>query len=367
MLLEPCHLEQRCCLEGDRPIFSPLAQSFGGTLWTVCSLRKRIVTQFQITKRMPSGTDDGRPTYMAEAPALCPNAMANVQPDCPLFAILPAEIRLIVFRYALSATYDISRTFYEHTFYFRPGHQCDLKVDISLLLTCRRVYHETAKIPASVNEAYFWYNRSPPCTDQHVQGFLAAKDSWGLRRENIQTLHLFTQQFWLEDGRFAAWTRRIANMQLPRLKALIITFRYSDWWWWENNSPPYLDPKKTGRAQPNGFKLANDDFEKDSWGAQLRNMSGLKVFRLELERFASERKQLDAIVERASGWRFQTADSVMVLEPSRTRRTAWRGCKICKCAKTFDCSSGYSTDTYLSSNSTSRSCGTFLIVDQCSP
>ena len=349
--LNPKPLKRRCCLERDRLPTAHLILSLSLLPRVLdCRLcktsRKGLLRIPSAPKRIPYSTDDGETTFMAAAPVAYRNATANVQPDCPLFAILPAEIRLIIFRYALSASYDVSRPFNEYDFYFRPGHRYDLKIDFTLLLTCRRIYNETALLPASINQAYFWYNRSPPCTNHHVESFLAAKDNWGLRRKNLQIVHLFTQQFWLEAGQFASWTRGMANMQLPRLKTLIITFRYSDWWWWEQRDPPCLDPKRAGQAQPNGSKNAADGFDKDSWGAQLRNMSGLKVFRLELERLASERKQLDAIVERASGWRFETADSVMVLQPSSTRRTAWRGRNMRKCAKIVDCFSVYPTNPY---------------------
>ena len=56
------------------------------------------------------------------------------------------------------------------------------------------------------------------------------------------TIHLFTQQYWLEGS----W-RALAGIKLINPKTRHITFRHIDWWHWEEGEPIVLDPKQRGR------------------------------------------------------------------------------------------------------------------------
>ena len=149
----------------------------------------------------------------------------NPQLASPLFAKIPAEIRNHIFRLVLTFFDDQTRPYKKSAFYYRPDHRYAQIIDTTLLLTCRRVFAETRNLPASINEHTSWYNRPPPDVDRNS---LPMEDSPAAlkRRSQVAIIHIFTQQFWLED-QFQRWTKRQAINSTTCLK---ITLRHTDWW-----------------------------------------------------------------------------------------------------------------------------------------
>ncbi|KAL8895493.1 MAG: hypothetical protein Q9207_008151 [Kuettlingeria erythrocarpa] len=251
----------------------------------------------------------------------------NPQHDSPLFSTLPPEVRNSIFELALTAYEDSTRKCKRNRFSYRPGFTCPHRIDTSLLLTCRRVYTETASLPASINEHVSWYWRGPLTMRKNE---LPMDDSPGssLRRRELRRIHIFAQQFWLEDNSpqargFGTFTGLWRFAHPTQLK---ITIRHTDWWWWEQDEPIALDPKQSGRPSAERYSRPSNSFHPESWGAQFRRISGLKCLQLELETVETKKWQLDAIVQRAKDWKFPLGDHhVLVLDESRTRRTGWIG------------------------------------------
>ncbi|KAL9028641.1 MAG: hypothetical protein Q9180_007134 [Flavoplaca navasiana] len=248
---------------------------------------------------------------------------AHPQLDSPLFSRIPPEIRNHIFKLALTAYEDPDAEQYRvMTHYRRPGFTRPQRIDTSLLLTCRHIYHETSKIPASLNEHISWYWREPPgIKKNHVP--IEDRPCSIIRRQELRTVHIFAQQFWLEGYGFAGFTG-LWDYACPT--TLIITLRHSDWWWWESEDPLTLDPKQEGKASINKHSRPSDPFEPSSWGNQFRKIKGLRKLQLELETVDKKKSELDAIVGRAGGWEFALGDDrVLRLDKSKTRRTAWIG------------------------------------------
>ncbi|KAL9009823.1 MAG: hypothetical protein Q9173_005181 [Seirophora scorigena] len=254
-------------------------------------------------------------------PAQPSRKVINPQLASPLFNRVPPEVRNIIFRFALTAYEDPARKYERQAYYYRPGYTCARKIDFDLLLTCRLVYAETASLPASVNEHLSWYWRGPP--DAKSNG-LPSHSSPGssLRRRELRSIHIFAQQFWLEQN-FAGFTQ-LWKISCPT--HLKITIRHTDWWWWEDEAPLALDPKREDRPLAHIHSSPSDPFEPQSWGAQFRKIRGLQNLQLELETVKSKRPELDAIVARAPGWRFTLGDDkILVLDESKTQRRGWVG------------------------------------------
>ncbi|KAL8947286.1 MAG: hypothetical protein Q9222_006414 [Ikaeria aurantiellina] len=248
----------------------------------------------------------------------------NPQSDSPLFTILPPELRNHIFQLALTAYEDPTRRYKQSACYFRPGYTCAHKIDTALLATCRLIYSETATIPASINEHVSWYYRPPPDISKNEIP-LGTSPASLIRRRNLRTIHLFAQQYWLEgaNGGFAGFTG-LWNFAQPT--RLLITIRHTDWWWWEVEAPLALDPKQEGRPSSEKHSRALGPFEPESWGSEFRKIEGLERFELELETVESKRHELDAIVDRAKGWKFFLGDGhVLLLNRSKTRRAGWVG------------------------------------------
>lgn len=252
----------------------------------------------------------------------------NPQIACPLFALLPAEIRNAIFQFALEAYPDPNRPYSRHSYWYRPGYTHARKIATELLLTCRRVYLETDLLPLVHNEHIIWgveRSRVPPQTSSYL-----VENRMKLSQRNaIQYVHLFTQQFWLEDwkDRWLAYSQSWPDGCPPRLR---ITIRHTDWWYnlLGENSPLALDPKRKGRARVGEWVGPKEPFEPGSWGQRFVYMRGLKKFSLELETVQSKRQELDIIVDKARTWRFPLGDGlVLVLDKESTRRDTWMGSK----------------------------------------
>ncbi|KAL8642008.1 MAG: hypothetical protein Q9226_008559 [Calogaya cf. arnoldii] len=255
--------------------------------------------------------------------ALSMDLPVDPQPDCPLFNRIPPEVRSLIFKQALTAYEDpMAEKYSESAYYYRPGFTRPLKIDIALLLTCRRVYWEAFTLPASINEHTSWYYRGPPdIKKNHLS--VDDRPCSIIRRRQLRIVHIFAQQFWLEGDGFAGFTG-LWEYACPT--SLIITLRHTDWWWWESEEALTFDPKQQGKASTENHSRPSDPFEPGSWGNQFRKIKGLRKLHLELETVEKKKSELDAIVNRAEGWQFALADDhVLRLDKSKTRRNAWIG------------------------------------------
>ncbi|KAL8689881.1 MAG: hypothetical protein Q9218_004546 [Villophora microphyllina] len=252
---------------------------------------------------------------------------ADLQLASPLFNKVPPEIRNSIFKLALTAHDDPSRRYRPAAHYYRPGFTCAHKIDMGLLLTCRRVYAETARLPASINEHTSWYFRPPPGINKNEIPLGNSPGAF-VRQRDLRTIHIFAQQYWLE-GAYGGFASFVRLWNIARPTHLKITIRHSDWWWWEAGEPIALDAKREGRPSAQHYSRPSDPFEPGSWGAKFRDIDGLEVLQLELETLENKKAELDAIVNRAKGWRIPLGDSrVLLLNESKTRRMGWVGVPI---------------------------------------
>ena len=250
---------------------------------------------------------------------------ANPQRGSPLFVRVPGEIRDHIFDLALTAYSTKQEPFAKDSYYYRPGFRyADQKLDTALLRTCRRIYQEARLVPSQNYERIEWHERGP----SNAQARKFARD--GIFCSRLTSLHMFTQQFWLEDSSWPSKALTVAQRQ--NLRHLKITIRHSDWWWWESSAPLALDAKQRGEPSATRHSTAADGFHVQSWGHQFLVFKGLKTFELELETVEGKRKELDEIVIRAADWRFPLGDgNVLVLNPARTKRAGWHGVKLREC------------------------------------
>ncbi|KAL8964431.1 MAG: hypothetical protein Q9183_004452 [Haloplaca sp. 2 TL-2023] len=247
----------------------------------------------------------------------------NDQSASPLFQI-PPEIRNTIFTLSLTAYEDTTKRYRRDAYYCRPGYTCAHKIDTNLLLTCRLVYSETARLPARINEHVSWYHRAPPgiwMNEVRSDDFPGAL----VRRRDLRAVHIFVQQYWLEnEQRGFGIFPRLWNYARPT--HLVVTLRHSDWWWWEDGEPIALDPKRQGKPSAQSYSQPSDPFEPGSWGTFFRFIMGLEVFQLELETVESKKSELDAIVGRAKSWEFTLGDGrTLIFNESKKRRTGWVG------------------------------------------
>ncbi len=152
------------------------------------------------------------------------------------------------------------------------------------------------------------------------------------QRNVVQCVHLFTQQFWLEDWK-NQWLAFTTSWPEGGPEKIRITIRHTDWWYnlLGENSPLALDPKRKGRARVGDSVLDEQPYESGSWGSRFANLKGLKKLELELETIEVKRAELDTIIERARSWRFPLGDGKMlIMDQETTEKSVWTGSKHVK-------------------------------------
>lgn len=279
----------------------------------------------------------------------------NPQSSSTLFG-LPGEIRKLIYDFALSEYPDLARPYRPDSFHYRPGYTHARRINTNLLLTCRRLYLKVGHLALSLNEHLIYQpiNHGPPghkpyllAGAKRVKGPIAKPKRGLLRsaqRDAIRKVHIYCQQCWLEDWNLNwskycfSWSRspaltvqngtETASHKSRHPPALRITIRHSDWWYFllGRSSPLALDAKRAGRAFPGIWVPEDAPFEPGSWGSLFVHLSGLQVFELELETLTEKKAELEAVVEKARGWRFALGDgSELRCRRDAISRTTWTG------------------------------------------
>lgn len=90
------------------------------------------------------------------------------QETSPLFAVIPKEMRDLIFEHALTAYPDPKRPYGPNESYARPGVVGHLRVATELLQTCKSIYLETYQLPITLNPVIL-YRDSPANVPPHAQ------------------------------------------------------------------------------------------------------------------------------------------------------------------------------------------------------
>jgi hypothetical protein len=249
---------------------------------------------------------------------------------------LPAEIRANIFTLALTADDDLSRPYRADRKYYRPGYHYHQKINFSLLFTCKQIYRETRLLPISANEHLFWLFNGPWKQINQKHRNTARWDSWYFslnetQKTAIQKIHIFTQQYYLENL-ITTDARRFPF----KTHCLHLTFRHPDWWSWE--SPPASSdrlgicpwrPHRTScqemLAEPFRPDLAyiKERMVEGTWGGSICQILNLRKLVLEFEVDERKKSQLEVVAETAKGWKFPMAWEGFVLEWNGQLKESW--------------------------------------------
>jgi hypothetical protein len=186
------------------------------------------------------------------------------QNGCPLFALIPPELRHEIFVLVLTSYDDETRPFPPTAYYTRKGYRYHQRIHTALLATCRRICSETRDLPISLNEHVFWFYRGPEALNDVRGYFMGLTPN---QRDAVQRVHFFTQLYWLRNG-FA----RVCAFPEMRPKHLKITIRHSDWWRWEQNERLRM--------------------ENPVWGKNLKMIQSLESLEIEMETMERDKDQV---------------------------------------------------------------------------
>ena len=187
------------------------------------------------------------------------------QNGCPLFSLIPPELRHEIFVLALTSYDDETRPFPPTAYYIsRKGYRYYQCIHTALLATCRRIYSETHDLPISLNEHVLWFYRGPQGLINSRAYFLGFTPK---QRDAVQRIHIFTELYYLRND--FAWGCAFREMRPKHLKIII---RHSDWWWWGQNER---------------LRMKNP-----FWGTNLKMKQSLESLEIEMETMERDKDQV---------------------------------------------------------------------------
>ncbi|KAI1801909.1 hypothetical protein F4811DRAFT_555407 [Daldinia bambusicola] len=227
------------------------------------------------------------------------------QLQSPLFGKLPGELRVLVWRYALTRYEDIDHLYDIQRPYARPGQAAPLRVAVQLLETCRAVYIEAYLIPFQVNPIMIFHGDHsdvPPAMPlmRTVENPFQCRKLKYWQFANISSVETTLQQANLEGGGLErvsrlvgtkgrhhgqesrgyavtgyacfvppaepeastskADSKEVSDSPLPplpnplvgrKITHLSVRLSRTDWWSWENRTDEYtVAPEERIRLEP---------------------------------------------------------------------------------------------------------------------
>ncbi|KAJ7250062.1 hypothetical protein B0H12DRAFT_686280 [Mycena haematopus] len=189
-------------------------------------------------------------------------------------------------------------------------------MNITFLLTCRRIYLETYHLPPLIATHVFWH--APPSGPPDLRSqfpnihghaperyYFARLPPWQL--PFVKEVKLFTQMFWMDED-FAAMCRSgVLPAHVERLK---ITVRRGDWWYNERNHPFVINPHRGGHLEEYKEDVAREErgevilWAEGAWGGAFQRLPALKELEIEFETSMDRMEELKIVVQRALKWRF---------------------------------------------------------------
>jgi hypothetical protein len=266
------------------------------------------------------------------------------QAACPLFARLPAEIRLQIFALVLTASDDTSRPYRTGAYYHRPGYRFPHLVDTAVLLTCRAIYLEAYLLPARQNELVWWGENGPLHAYTKVATHEGLKLGLNISRASMSWLRMSTQHRRLVRAHWFGSPQAFNRIPPESIAhygfhptTLHITVPAHQWPAWDG-MPDDVDVLSRSLLPPTGRATPEPDpFAASEWSRMLPRVRGLEHFVLELEVLEPRAAELEQIVRQAAHWRFPPpagpgpapADAREQKElafcPALTRRARWTG------------------------------------------
>jgi hypothetical protein len=311
----------------------------------VRDLRDRCIARMRASNSRPPPPIDSTPDPPLQRPPLHERQLqVNPQKDSLLYnGTIPAELRDLIFFHSIQeySQTDDSSIWHRDTKYTRPGYTSKRKINISLLLTCRRIYLETYHLPALKKEHVFWHSQitGPPHQRHHAVKpfgydteveYFAKFQPWQLSL--VKEIHLFMQMFWLEQA-FLDFCKQDFMRGVELLK---FTIRRGDWWWYESNHPLVISPYFATVKHDYCLALLHKDIEEQQrgyvmpwpnkvWGSAFKQILSLKELEIELETSDDKKHELDTIVKWAKTWKFPlNGGKVLSTEGLDVTSTSWQ-------------------------------------------
>jgi len=239
---------------------------------------------------------------------------SHEQSQSPLFGLLPAEIRDIIYSYTFADYEDLEDLYDFNTCYRRPGHFGPRKSHTALLQTCQVIYNNCWYMPwTSAQQTFFlaWNGRRPPMTrtTEELESAVRLIESLHhpdvpARAKEIANVQVFAQLCELEDG---GPLSKILDVEHFMPRSITITVRHTDIWSWEDDSPISMYGSQ--------------------WVCNCRFPASVTNICFQLESLERKKEQVDSIMAQIrEGWYFTRTDGAHLV-PSVTGSSSeiWTG------------------------------------------
>lgn len=265
-------------------------------------------TNSQVPTQLQSSDSESTIQYLEFSPERC-----NPQISCPLFTVLPPELREHIFAYALADYEDTSALYPFETCYRRPNYFAPRRSDTALLRTCQRIYRETWFLPC-INAEHTFYLTANDRQPEHAASIKKIKPTLELlhtvhapERIELNHVRIFPQMYIFEDGQNL---RKILDIPHFHPRCITVTIRHTDWWNWESDQPLFFSAE---------------------WLRTSRFPESLREFRIELESLERRKDQIDDMAQQmAEGWKIQRHDGTLMVADTAapTLTLQWSGSSI---------------------------------------
>lgn len=232
----------------------------------------------------------------------------QVQEESPLFNVLPAELRELVYTYVFTEFEDLSRSYDIESCYRRPGYMAPRKTHTSLLRTCQAIYKEAWYLPWTLAQHTFylaWDGRKPnkTTTTERMRQICDMMERLHTdipdRFKTIPHVQVFSQLCNIRD------IYGILNIPHFMPRTITITLRHTDIWSWESDHP-----------------LSVDSY----WVPRCRIPSSVSLVRMQVESLERKKEQVDHIADRMrKEWFWERADDIHLVGAD-TYAERWTGC-----------------------------------------
>lgn len=229
------------------------------------------------------------------------------QSQCPLFSIIPPEIRNDIFKYTLSEVESDQDAYDMDTCFRRPGYLAPHRTYTDILRTCKRIYSEAWHLPWAGSEHVFyfaWDSRKPDRTvEVHEAQDMLNTIHASQGDTKIDHVRIFAQLCNLEGGENFA---EVCDMDHFHPTKMTVTIRHTDFWNWESDAPMRI----------NGY-----------WAACAELPDSVREINLEFESIEQRKASVDFLAEKvARQWRFTRKDARdLVADPDKVSSMRWIG------------------------------------------
>ncbi|PLB50377.1 hypothetical protein P170DRAFT_435574 [Aspergillus steynii IBT 23096] len=232
----------------------------------------------------------------------------HTQSQSPLFA-LPAELRLLIFSYALTESLDLRRPYSPDTYYYRPGYTAPPTIHTALLRTCKRIHAEAHYFPTQQAEHTFFL-----CSKYRAPDFIWIPHLTSILEHNhsrygpLGTPHIqvFAQLYRLENDDDL---QRVLDIPHLDPRHVTLTIRHTDFWFWENWESLRLD---------------------EGWVNRTRFPNTVTAFDIQMETIVQRAGEIDYLAkEAATKWFFLRKDGrVLAADTKDMSVDTWTGSSV---------------------------------------